>query len=345
MEEKNHYCIDVKFSKSLMDERLVPLFKQYGSDVRKVSKVAHDYWDNCWNPLAARLTKFLFKYHDGLLVPNKWGFDDPPRDSVDFFSEEKIVHYISRPCVQLLLKRNKPPKMNIFLSSITPEERPQNYTHLWGGYSYGELSIWLDRRVAFSLTQWEPVMHDLCQELETDYGYIYELDPHCLGVRNLLATDFSFPYHEYLGRSADEILSARRMVSIINDFSRSDFFIIGVRANHFYPSVYQNITSVDYGKYAYGLMRDALKAENLPYQTGLLFRGFFHDSGDISWTTPKCFIDSIVYVSKQDLLCSFGDFYKISHLPNHFMPPFEEFKAGYLLEERNSHRSNVLLLP
>ena len=332
-----------------MDERILPIFKSFPGDIKRIDEAIHPFRDSCRNILAEKIVSFLFHYHDGALAPQRWGFDDPPQSEVDEHAENKIVNIFSRPCVGLMLKKMGKGGLTVFLHNDYPDLPPTRGDYAWNGKERGSVSILLNRRREFNLQQWIPVMNDLCQLIGTDYGYIYELDPHCIGVRRLLATAFETPYYERINRRPEEALSVRRMITLINDYLNAELPIVGIPAKYYYPNINKDTSPLDYGLYAFNLMQDLLPLESEEsFQTGLMLElnPFAPEISSSGWNLPDLFCHSSVYISKTDIISALGKTYFIGPLQNELVLPYLGFSRGYCLSERYSpHIKQILLLP
>lgn len=348
MNRNYSYGLNVKLFDSLLDRKLFELFETCKGDVSKMDDIAKAFHDKAWNPLTARLLDFIFSYQDGLLAPEKWGFDDPPRNKVDENTKERLIQLISRPCESIVLKRLSKPKIDIIIHSDYPMLRPTRGYYAWGGRRLPSISFWFDRRQSFSLDQWIPLLNDLCKTMGTDYGYIYEYDEFALGIHRVLADTFMTPYHKHVGREKNEILGSRRMRDIIKDYLACDYPIAGIGAEEYYPSICESVSPVEIGLYAYSLMLDMLQLfAPLSLKTALLFhlRPGFVDLDSFSWNNPTCFWYSSVYLSRADIVHSFEHNFNIEELPSKHYPLFDGFNKAFCLGEKEGNFKSILLLP
>jgi hypothetical protein len=356
----NTHIITVRLTKPMTDARLYDLLKKCSREsagsFSKMDDAIFNYPGKTQSPLADKLVHFIFHYNGGILSPDKWGYYEPVRNKVDPNTEELLREKFSRH-TWVSLKRTRAPQVTISVSNEEyPELEPRR--DLVDRLMATDIRIYPDARRKFVLEEWFTILQDLCQEMETDYGYIENRD-----TDEVLAHVFSIPYLSKLNRDEEEILGIRRMLEVVRIFRDSPFPTLGWPSKLFYPlvkikdkkckdtSIYGlfALDQIKVGLYALNLLRDTLlmlDKHNYYYGLRLNMDRTIRDISKIRWDDNNHYWDSHVFLSRQDLRETFHysndeETYKIHQLPKDLSPLFSRFDLVYFKERSNE----VLLIP
>ncbi|MBR5397224.1 MAG: hypothetical protein IK145_05165 [Bacteroidales bacterium] len=350
----NKHIIKVLITKPMTDERLYDLLKKCAREsagsILKMIDVSANYHGKTQSPLADKLVNFIFHYKGGILSPNKWGYYEPVRTMVDPNTEELLKEKISRPTL-IFLKKTRTPQVYISISSEFPDLKPRR--DLTDQSEWTEICFYPDARRKFVLEEWFTILQDLCREMETDYGYIQNMDSD-----EVLAHVFSVPYLGQMKREEDELLGIRRMLEVVRRFGESRSPTLGWPSRLFYPLFWIKdkeckdmfkLDQIRVGLYALDLLRETLSVldkHNYYYGLRLNLDRTIRDISGIRWDDPKLYWDSHVFLSRQDLRETFHypsdeETYRIHQLPKDLSPLFSQFDRIYFKERCNE----VLLIP
>ena len=356
----NTHIITVRLTKPMTDARLYDLLKKCSREsagsFSGMDDVCTDYPGKTQSPLADKLVHFIFHYNGGILSPDKWGHYEPVRNKVDSNTEELLRERLSRH-TWVSLKRTRAPQVTI---SISNQEYPnlEPRRDLVDRSMATEILIFPDARRKFVLEEWFTILQDLCREMETDYGYIENMD-----TDEVLAHVFSIPYLGKMNRDEDEVLGIRRMFEVVRTFEDSPFPTLGWPSKLFYPLFRIKdkeckdtfkyglfaLDQIKVGLYALDLLRDTisiLDKHNYYYGLRLNMDRTIRDLSRIRWDDPKLYWESHVFLSRQDLRDTFHypydkETYTIYQLPKDRSPLFTRFDRVYFKERSNE----VLLIP
>jgi hypothetical protein len=351
----NTHIIKVLLTKPMTDARLYDLLKKCSREsagsFSKMDDASLNYPGKTQSPLADKLVHFIFHYNGGILSPDKWGHYEPVRNKVDSNTEELLRERLSRH-TWVGLKRTRVPQVTI---SIYNQEYPdlEPRRDLVDRFIATDILICPDARRKFVLEEWFTILQDLCREMETDYGYIQNMDSD-----EVLAHVFSVPYLGQMKREEDEILGIRRMLEVVRRFGESRSPTLGWPSRLFYPLFrikdkeckdMFKLDQIRVGLYALDLLRETLSVldkHNYYYGLRLNMDRSIRDINRIRWDDPKHYWDSHVFLSRQDLRETFHypsdeETYRIHQLPKDLSPLFSQFDRIYFKERSNE----VLLIP
>ena len=323
-----------------------------------MDEMIHQYQEPTSSPLADKLVDFVFHYENGLLAPDRWDYYEPVRRKVDNNTPDLLKGIISKPCM-IEMKRQKSPRIGI---SVWNEEYPDISPSvlLLDRSSRTSITIYPDRHRSFKLSEWTRLLRDFCQEMETDYGYISDLETH-----ELFAHVFSVPYHERVNRNWKEILGARRMVEAVQSIENSTYSTLGWSTSRFFPAIEmrENWTTlgdpslsilkrenwIEMGHYSLALLKDTLSVENtsgIHFGLRLDLDRRIKNVKDIEWDNPDYYDGSYLFLSRHDLLESFKTFKDdiVIPLPKVTARLFENFGRIYYKEDLKDKRSRSILL-
>lgn len=347
MKDNNH-VVKIRLSKPMTDERLYSLLKDCSIQTSGSYNEMEDVWSNYSlstnNPLADKLVDFVFNHCNGRLLPDRWDYYEPVRKIVDDNTAKHLKEICSRPSL-IFLKRTKRPQVSI---TIQNNEFPylEPYRDLISKLTGTEILVFPDARRKFELEEWYPILQDLCREMETDYGYIRNMDS-----EEVLAHVFSIPYLSELNRDEKEILGIRRMLEVIRIFEDTPYPTLGWYSKLFYPFIKDRVCKdyIQIGLHALNLLRDTLSLinkQNYYYGLRLNMNRTIRNIGGIRWDDPNNYWDSVVFLSRVDLRETFHypddkESFKIYPLPKDLSPLFILFDRVYFKEKSNE----VLLIP
>lgn len=350
----NTHIIKVRLTKPMTDARLYDLLKKCSREsagsFMKMADVCANYQGKTQSPLADKLVNFIFHYKGGILSPDKWGYYEPVRKMVDPNTEELLKEQFSRPTL-IFLKKTGTPQVYISISSEYPDLKPR--VDLTDQSEGTEICFFPDARRKFVLEEWFTILQDLCREMETDYGYIRNMDSD-----EVLAHVFSIPYLGQMKREEDEILGIRRMLEVVRRFGESRFPTLGWPSRPFYPLFRIKdkeckdtftLDQIKVGLFALDLLRETLSIldkHNYYYGLRLNMDRTIRDISQIRWDDPKHYWNSHVFLSRQDLRETFHypddeETYRIHQLSKDLSPLFSRFDRVFFKERSNE----VLLIP
>ncbi len=338
------YCIEIELTKPMTDERLYALLKKCEGNYGKMQDVTFHFPEMTSSPLADRLVDFIFNYQEGFLAPNRWDYYEPVRKLVDENTREQLKSVLSKHGT-VLLKKSKAPGVTIMVNN---DECPSLTPSVTLAYreSRTTISLFPDLRRKFVIEDWSTLLQDFCREMETDYGYIWDLSTH-----ELFANVFSIPFHERINRNQNEILGTRRMYEAVHAFEDSVYPTLGWHSSRFYPLIsdYRNKDYIQMGLYALDLLKDTLSADRIDdvhFGLRLDLSRLIVDTKGIQWEDPANYQDSLVFLSRRDLIDSFRYFEtdEITQLSPDQSSLFTRFSRVYFKQSTKDSRYRELLL-
>ena len=335
--------VEIELTNPMTDKQVLACLKGCSGVYKKMEDVLDRFRGKSHSPLADKLVDFIFHYRDGQIAPDKWDYYEPVRQVVDAQTKGLLKSALSQRC-WIVLKRTRTPAMSCL---IINEELP-NLTptvDLIDRSSGSSISFFPDRRRKFVVEDWYVLLQDLCRELETDYGYICDLD-----TKEIYADIFSTPYHERIGRTKEAILGARRMYDTVHEFMHSPYPTLGWHSSYFYPILDKSVNNeFRMGLYALDLLKDTLISEgidSLSYGLRLDFDRSIADIEGIQWDNPANYAGSLVFLSRHNV------FESIQYSKDNIIVQvhcersviLSRFSKVYLKENKEDKRDRSLLL-
>ena len=341
----NQFSIEIRLTKPMTDKQVLACLKGCSGVYCKMEQVLDQFRGKSYSPLADKLVNFIFQYKDGQIAPDRWDYYEPVRQVVNAQTKDTLTRALSQRC-WILLKRTKTPQMGcLIMNDELPNLTPTvDLLYRTGGTS---ITFSPDRRRKFIMEDWYVLLKDLCRELDTDYGYICDLN-----TREIYANVFSTPYHERIGRDNEAILGARRMYDTVYVFEHTPYTTLGWPSSFFYPILDKSDQNeIRMGIYALDLLKDTLISENidsLSYGLRLDLDRSIVDLGGILWENPANYARSQVFLSRHRILESiqYSAENIIVPIPNERSALFSRFSKVYLKENRRDKRDrSILLIP
>ena len=337
------FSVEIKLMKPMTNKQVLACLKDCSGVYKKMEDVLGQFRGKSHSPLADKLVDFIFHYKDGHIAPDRWDYYEPVRQVVDAQTEEILKSALSQRC-WIVLKRTRTPAMScLIMNNELPDLTPTvDLINRSGGTS---ISIFPDRRRRFEMEYWNVLLKDICREMETDYGYIRDLD-----TNEVYADVFSTPYHELIGRNKDAILGARRMYDTVHEFMHSPYPTLGWHSSNFFPILDKSVNNeLRMGLYALDLLKDTLiseKIDALSYGLRLDFDRSIADIEGIQWENPANYAESLIFLSRHNVLESiqYSDDNIIVQVPSERSVIFSRFSKVYLKENKEDKRDRSLLL-
>lgn len=342
------YCITIQAAKPLTDERLYSLLtdcsrETAGADLGRMWDIVFQYPEKTSSPLADKLVDFIFQYKGGILAPDRWDYYEPVRKRVDEHTIDVLKGELSKPRV-IMLKRLKAPGVSFFIQNEEYHDLCPN-VQMEYRFSGTDITIFLDARRKFVLEEWVTVLKDFCREMETDYGYIWDLD-----TIDVFAHVFSNPSPMLYGGDPTLALGKRRMFEALQIMQQTQHPVLGWYSWRFYPNHKTYCKDfIKMGLYALDLLKEWLLLKDCPdlfYGLRLNMDRTIKNTKRIRWDDPGIYWDSQLFMSHQDLLETFhypndSEEERITELSKSLSPLFSSFSRVYFKEKSNE----VLLIP
>lgn len=340
-------CITILTARPITDERLYTLLKECSKesagDYGRMEDAVFQYPEMTRSVWSDKLVDFIFQYKGGLFAPDRWDYYEPLRKRVDEHTIEFLKGELSKPRY-IMLKRSKAPGVSFFIQN---EEFPDLCPNVEMEYRFSgtDITLFLDGRRKFVLEEWVAVLKDFCREMETDYGYIWDLD-----TVDVLAHVFTTPVSSFYEGDPTLALGKRRMYETLQIMRQTQHPVLGWPSWWFYPNHKKQCTDyLKMGSYALDLLKETMDVcENpgLHYGLRLNMNRTIRNTKRIQWNNPDLYWDSFLFLSYQDLIETFhypvdSEADRITELSPDLSPLFSSFSRVYFKERSNE----VLLIP